>query len=87
MSNALLAHTELIGGNFPVLTAIVLVPAIGALLITLLTKRRPELVKLTAILFSVFTGALTVWMLCSFKTGTAGFQFCLLYTSPSPRDS
>jgi NADH-quinone oxidoreductase subunit M len=70
-----LAETELIGGNFPILTAIVGVPAIGAVLIMLMTKRRPELVKLTAILFSVFTGALSVWMLCSFKTGTAGFQF------------
>jgi NADH-quinone oxidoreductase subunit M len=73
--SALMAETELLGGSFPVLTAIIVVPAIGALLITLLTKRRPELVKLTAILFSVFTGALSVWMLCSFKTGTAGFQF------------
>jgi NADH-quinone oxidoreductase subunit M len=66
---------HLIGGNFPILTAIVLVPAIGAILITLLTKRRPELVKLTAILFSSFTAALSVWMLASFESGEAGFQF------------
>ena len=68
---AMLAETELIGGKFPILTAIILVPAIGAFVLMAMTKRRPEFVKLTAILFSVFTGALSVWMLASFKTGTA----------------
>lgn len=61
--------------GFPILTTIVLVPAIGALLVLLLSQRRPELVKLAAVFTSVFTGALTVWMLASFETGEAGFQF------------
>jgi NADH-quinone oxidoreductase subunit M len=61
--------------SFPVLTALVLVPAIGALAVLLLSKRRPELVKLTAMLSSVFTAALSVWLLASFETGEAGFQF------------
>jgi NADH-quinone oxidoreductase subunit M len=70
-----IAETELIGGGFPILTAIVLVPAIGAVLVALMNKRRPELVKLIAIIVSVFTGALSVWMLASFETGTSDFQF------------
>ncbi|MCU1399373.1 MAG: nuoM [Acidimicrobiales bacterium] len=73
--SALLAESAVIGGHFPILTAIILVPVIGAVLVAATTKRRPEFVKLIAILFSAFTGALTVWMLASFKTGTADFQF------------
>ena len=33
------------------------------------SKRRPELVRLVAVLFSVATGALTVWLLAAFDTG------------------
>lgn len=62
------------GGNFPILTMLVLVPAVGSLLVAILTKRRPEFVKLVAILTSVFTGALGVWMLAAFHTSDAGFQ-------------
>ena len=71
----MLASAELIGGRFPILTAIVLVPALGSLCVALISKRRPEFVKLIALLSSVFTGAISVWMLASFKTGDAGFQF------------
>ena len=37
-------------GGFPILTMLILVPAVGSLLVALLTKRRPEFVKLVAIL-------------------------------------
>ena len=75
MSASLLAAEELIGGRFPILTALILVPALGALAVVLISKRRPEFVKLLALLSSIFTGAISVWMLASFKTGEAGFQF------------
>ncbi|HEY4332022.1 MAG TPA: NADH-quinone oxidoreductase subunit M, partial [Ilumatobacteraceae bacterium] len=71
----LAATTELAGGRFPILTALIVVPAFGALLVAIMTKRRPELVKLAAILTSSFTGALSIWLLASFKSGEAGFQF------------
>jgi NADH-quinone oxidoreductase subunit M len=74
MSAGLLAASEVTLG-FPILTAIVLVPAIGALVVMLLSKRRPEFVKLAAVLASVFTAALSVWLLISFESGEAGFQF------------
>jgi NADH-quinone oxidoreductase subunit M len=61
--------------NFPILTSIIFVPAFGALVVSLMSKRRPELIKLTAIIVSVFTAALTVWLLASFDTGDSGFQF------------
>jgi len=61
--------------SFPILTALVAVPAIGALLIAVLSQKRPEWIKLVAILISVFTGALSIWVLSSFETADAGFQF------------
>ena len=45
---ATLASAEAATSNFPVLTALVLVPAVGALIIATMSKRRPEWVKLTA---------------------------------------
>ena len=61
--------------SFPVLTALVLVPALGAGLVALLSAKRPEWTKLAAALTSVFTGALSIWALASFETADDGFQF------------
>jgi NADH-quinone oxidoreductase subunit M len=61
--------------GFPILTALIVVPAAGALLTLLVSQRRPEVVKLVALLASVVTGALSIWLLASFETGEAGFQF------------
>ena len=62
-------------GSFPVLTALVLLPVIGSAVVALLSNRRPEWVKLAAMLFSVATGGITVWLLASFGSHEAGFQF------------
>ncbi|MFN8021590.1 MAG: NADH-quinone oxidoreductase subunit M [Acidimicrobiales bacterium] len=61
--------------SFPILTTLVLLPAAGSLAVALLSERRSEWIKLVAILVSVFTGALSVWVLSSFETADAGFQF------------
>ena len=74
MTAATFAAEGAAASGFPVLTALVLVPVLGAVLVASMSKRRPEWIKLTAILFSVFTGAISVWMLGSFKTADAGFQ-------------
>ncbi len=65
------------GGSlaFPILSMLVLLPAAGALLITLLSKRRPEFVRLVAAITSVATGALSVWLLTEFDADEPGFQF------------
>jgi NADH-quinone oxidoreductase subunit M len=60
---------------FPVLTTMIAVPAVGALLVILLSNRRPEWVKITALLTSVVTAGLTIWTLVAFETGDGGFQF------------
>ena len=61
--------------EFPILTLLVLVPAIGSLLVALISKRQPDLVKITALLTSVLTGAMALWVLFAFKSGNADFQF------------
>ncbi len=66
--------------GFPILTALVLVPVFGALLVLLTPKRRPEIVKLVGLVAGVVTFALTIWMLAAFETGEAGFQFVSKHT-------
>jgi NADH-quinone oxidoreductase subunit M len=61
--------------DFPILTAMVVVPAGGAVLVAALSNRRPEWIKMTALMISVFTGALSIWTMSSFHSGEAGFQF------------
>ena len=61
--------------SFPILSALVLLPVIGAVLVTLITNRRPEWVKLCAALFSVGTAGMSIWLLASFHSHEAGFQF------------
>jgi NADH-quinone oxidoreductase subunit M len=61
--------------DFPILTTIVAAPAAGAVLVLVLSNRRPEWVRLVAILTAVLTAGLTIWTLVAFKTHDAGFQF------------
>jgi NADH-quinone oxidoreductase subunit M len=61
--------------SFPILSALVFVPAIGSVLVAASSRRRPEWTKLIATLVSVATGAMSLWLLSSFERGEAGFQF------------
>jgi NADH-quinone oxidoreductase subunit M len=63
------------GTEFPILTTLVLTPAIGALLVMLVGARRPDYLKVIALATSVVTAALSVWLLASFETADGGFQF------------
>jgi NADH-quinone oxidoreductase subunit M len=60
---------------FPLLSMLIAVPVIGALLIAVLSNRRPEYSKLVALLASVATGALSVWAFVNFDSHSSGFQF------------
>ena len=60
---------------FPILSMLIFVPAAGAIIITLLSKRRPEFVRLVAALTSVITGAMSVWLLAEFDGESGGFEF------------
>ncbi|NBS00205.1 MAG: hypothetical protein EBT42_07555, partial [Actinobacteria bacterium] len=61
--------------NFPILTLLVVMPVIGSIFVALLGGSRPEWMKLAALISSVSTAALSLWLLAAFKSGEAGFQF------------
>ena len=61
--------------DFPILTLLVLVPALGSVAVALISKRQPDLVKVTALLTSVLTGGMSLWVMFAFRKADAGFQF------------
>jgi NADH-quinone oxidoreductase subunit M len=61
--------------EFPILSMLIVVPVIGALLIVLLPKSRPDYTKLVAAITSVTTAAMTVWLTAEFDGSDGGFQF------------
>ncbi|HEY7626046.1 MAG TPA: NADH-quinone oxidoreductase subunit M [Ilumatobacteraceae bacterium] len=63
---------------------LVVVPAAGSLLTVLISNRREDLVKLVALLSSVLTAGLSIWMLVAFETSDAGFQFVSLHSWIKP---
>jgi NADH-quinone oxidoreductase subunit M len=63
------------GAGFPLLTALILLPAFGALAVALTPKSRSEVARLVGVASSAATGALSVWLLTQFETHDAGFQF------------
>src|SRR5918995_200816 len=61
--------------DFPVLSALVIVPAVGALVLALLPRTRSELTKPVAVLFTVATAALSLYVLAAFERSESGYQF------------
>jgi len=57
------------------LSALILLPILGAVLITIVSNKHLELVKLIAMLFSVGVGGMSIWLLASFHSHDSGFQF------------
>jgi NADH-quinone oxidoreductase subunit M len=69
---------------FPILTALILVPIVGAALVALVPKSRPEIPKVIALMSAVGTLAMSIWLMASFETGEAGFQFVSKHTWIEP---
>ena len=63
----------------PILTLLVAVPLVAALVVLVLPRTREEAVKLVALLASLVTAALSVWMLLAFDKDEAGYQFSSLH--------
>ncbi len=75
MSAVVLASEAAHGApDFPILTAVIVTPLLGALVVALVSKRRPEVAKQAAVLFSLATGALSIGVLALFDRHDAGFQ-------------
>ena len=68
-------HEVISGPEFPLLTTLVVLPAIGALLVAVLPKRRAGAARLAGVLVSAAVGAMSVWTMVSFNRHDAGFQF------------
>jgi NADH-quinone oxidoreductase subunit M len=68
------------GSTFSVLTALIALPAIGAVVVGLIGRRRVEVTRVVALLFSLATGGIAIWLLANFETGTADFQFTESHT-------
>jgi len=67
------------GPAFSPLTAMIVVPMIGTLVVALLPRSRQELCRPVALLFSGASGAMSVYMLTEFVRSDAGFQFVQRY--------
>ena len=57
------------------LPALILVPAITAVVLALIPRSRPDILKAVALLGSSATGALSLYLLADFDRHTGGFQF------------
>jgi NADH-quinone oxidoreductase subunit M len=66
---------EAVSVPFPLLTALILVPLIGAVLTSLVPRTRTEIVPVVGFMFSMGTLALCVWLMTNFKVGEADYQF------------
>ncbi|MFI5053895.1 MAG: NADH-quinone oxidoreductase subunit M, partial [Acidimicrobiia bacterium] len=61
--------------GFPILTAIIVTPAVGALVVALLPAARVEAARAVGYATTAATFGLTAWLLWNFATGRAGYQF------------
>lgn len=61
--------------GFPLLPAMVLLPLLGAIGIAFVPRERVDLARTTAILVSLGTGALSLYLLGAFDKDDGGFQF------------
>ena len=75
MNNLVLAAEAGSTLSFPVLTSLIVVPFLGAVVLALVPASRVEAHRLIAVIATVITGALSVWVLWVFDKGNSGFQF------------
>jgi len=61
--------------GFPILTSLILLPALGALAVAMLPKSREDLAKLVGLMVTMAEAALAVVLIIDFDKAQAGFQF------------
>jgi NADH-quinone oxidoreductase subunit M len=65
--------------GFPLLSALILVPAAGAVIALFMPKSRPELVRVVGYVTTAATLGLAIYLLADFKTATHGYQLVEKY--------
>ena len=63
------------GSDFPILTTIVALPVLAAVVVALLPRSRPELIRNVGLIASLAVGVLTIVLAVDFEVGVAGYQF------------
>ena len=63
------------GDDIPLLTTIVLLPAVAAALVALVPRERADLIRAVAMVAAVATGVLTAVLAVDFEVAAPGFQF------------
>jgi len=71
----LAAEAEAAAVGFPLLPVLVVLPLIGALAVALTPATRGDSSRIIALLTTIMTAALGVYLLVEFETDAAGFQF------------
>jgi NADH-quinone oxidoreductase subunit M len=66
------AHAE--SPEFPILTALIVIPAVGALMLALTPRSRPELSRLIGVGMSLIAGAMSIYLMTQFVIDEPGFQ-------------
>lgn len=61
--------------TFPILPSLIVVPVVTAVLIAFLPATRADYLKLTALIGSSITGAISLFLLADFDAADGGFQF------------
>jgi NADH-quinone oxidoreductase subunit M len=60
--------------DFPLLTTLIVLPALGAVLTMLVPRRRPELARAVGYAVSVATLGMAIYLLIQFEVGQTGYQ-------------
>ncbi|MDP9019526.1 MAG: NADH-quinone oxidoreductase subunit M [Actinomycetota bacterium] len=66
--------------GFPLLSALIVVPALGALAVALVPRGNDALVRGVGVATTLVVAGLSVWLLAAFDAGDAGFQLRENYT-------
>ena len=61
--------------SFPVLNAIIIVPAMGALVVVLLPNSRPEMMRPIGAIFASIAAAMSLYVMTQFSSHDPTFQF------------
>ena len=68
----MLVRGGILDEDFPILTAIIVTPTVGALLTLLVPARRPEIAQAIGYLATAATAGFAAWLLWTSRPGTAG---------------
>ena len=74
MGASILAN-ETAAGTFPILPSLIFVPLLGAIILMLIPRTRPDVSRIVAIVSALLTGVLSIVLLVQFDKNDAGYQF------------